>query len=207
MSEGTEAQWGFILCLRSQFTHENLNPDLSASFFILYPISMISNQLWKCLGLFPSKCSPTPDGHLSSYLPMTTTTYFSDAWTIWSSLSPSPRDWLSSGSTESNVSSPGFPGKKKKKIQVAPRGNFISLSPSRHYSLPQRHQIPFQCISFPGSYLSLADLVACSKSLVVLKHILHEHLWQQKQQFIKYFLNSSYHVAPLQLSDMLSTTP
>lgn len=95
---------------------------------------------------------------------------------------------------------------KKKKIKVASRGNFISPSPSRHYSLPQRHQIPFQCISFPGPYLSLADLVACSMSLVVLKHKLHEHLWQQKQQFIKYFLNSPYHVAPLQLWHVINHT-
>lgn len=60
MSEGTEAQWGFMFCPRSQFAHENLNPDLSASFFILYPISMIPNQLWKMSWLISKQVFPNP---------------------------------------------------------------------------------------------------------------------------------------------------
>lgn len=109
-----------MLCLRCQSVHEDLNPDRSAPCCTLYSISMIPNQPWKCLGFFPSNCSLTLDGCLS-YRPITPTTYFPDARTTWSSCSPNPRVWLSSGSTENNVSSPGFPGKKKKeKIQVAP---------------------------------------------------------------------------------------
>ena len=77
-----------------------------------------------------------------------------------------------------------FLGKKDRKLQVAPRGNFISPPPSLHYSLPQRCQTPFQCISFPCPYLSLEDPVACSVSPVVLKHTWQEHHWQQKQQSV-----------------------
>lgn len=129
----------------------------------------------KYLGLFPNKCSPTPDGHLSSYLPMTTTTYFSDAWTTWSSLSPSPKDWLSSGSTESNVSSPGFPGKNKSysQKQLYLTIPFSSLfPPSETSNSLSMHLLPrpipvtgrpcglFNVTSGPETYITWTSLTA-----------------------------------------------
>lgn len=53
-----------MLCLRSQFVHEDLNPDLPVPSCTLHSISTIPNQPWKYLGLFPSNCSLTLDGYL-----------------------------------------------------------------------------------------------------------------------------------------------
>lgn len=160
--------------------HKDLIPELSTfSSFSLYPTSVIPNQPMENVSVFSQAAVPHLNGSLSSYLPITLTTYFPDARTTWSSRSPSPRHWLNSGSTETNVSSPGFPGKKKKKKKEKSKLlPLATLSPPCLLfttSSPQRHQYPSHYISFPHPYLSLADPVACSTSPEVLKHILYKH--------------------------------
>lgn len=104
----------------------------------------------KCLSLFPSSYAPTADGCLSFYLPLTPTTYFPDARTTWSSCSPSPRDWLSSGSTESNVSSPGFPGgNKRKSTSCSQRQLYPTFPDSLHYFVPSETSKPLSLHLFP----------------------------------------------------------
>lgn len=88
-------------------------------------------------------------------MPRAVSTHFPGARTTWSSPCPSPRAWLSFGSTESNVSSPGLPEKRERtRCQSA-----IHPSPP-HQPLP-----PYLC-----PYLSQADPVAYSVSPEVLKH-------------------------------------
>lgn len=144
---------------------------------------MIPKQPVENVCLFLSSSAPIPNRCLSSYLPITSTTYFPDDRTTWSSCSPSPRDRLSSGSTESSVSSPGFPMEKKKgRPQVALRDNIPSL---QYCLLSDTSKYPsLHLFSLP--YLSLADPVACSVSPEVLKHIIHK-CQQQRKQFTKTF--------------------
>lgn len=120
--------------------HKDLNPDLStSSSFSLSPTSVIPKQPVENVCLFLSSSAPIPNRCLSSYLPITSTTYFPDARTTWSSCSPSPRDRPSSGSTDSNVSSPGFPMEKKRKTTSCSQRQhpFSSiLSALRHIKTP-----------------------------------------------------------------------
>lgn len=127
--------------------HKDLNPDLStSSSFSLFPTSVIPKQPVENVCLFLSSSAPIPNRCLSSYLPITSTTYFPDARTTWSSCSPSPRDQLSSGSTDSNVSSPGFPREKQKEDY-----KLLSETTSLLFNIvcSQTHRNPPHCISFP----------------------------------------------------------
>lgn len=136
----------------------------------------------QCLGLFPSSCSP-PRGMplLPACHPPPLTSQTRGQAGAPAPRAPGPGSALAAPRA---TSAPlVFLKKEKEKYKLLPvASGFIPLFPSLHYSLPQRHPTPIHCFPFPCPYLSLADPVACSTSLEVLKHILHERHRQQKQQ-------------------------
>lgn len=114
--------------------HKDLNPDLSVP-SSLHPSSMIPNQPMENVSAYSQATVPSPKTEAcpATFLSLSTT-YFPDAWTTWSSRSLSPRDWLSSGNTENKVSSPGFPGGKKKKYRFfSEASGFMPPPPSFPY--------------------------------------------------------------------------